>query len=264
MGTTDIAADLILLPGLACDAEVWKHQTRVLGEMTHVQVADYGASNSIQEMARVTLARAPERFALAGHSMGGRAAMEVVRMAPERVLGLALLDTAYKPWVAGEAGEREKAERMAYVEIARTQGMRAMARVWLQKMVHPARLSDTPLIEAIVEMLGRKSPEIFVAQIQALLARPDATAVLAAVRCPTLVLCGREDLWSGLEVHRDMAARIANARLVGIDDCGHMAPMERPVEVTAALKEWIEWIGQSRRMATTSGGAAVDVRFDAA
>lgn len=229
---------LLLLPGLACDAEVWKHQVRTLREITGVQVVDYGASDSIQEMARVALERAPERFALAGHSMGGRVATEIVRSAPDRVLGLALLDTAYKPLMLGDAGEREKAERAGYVKIAQTQGMRAMARTWLQKMVHPSRLADEPLLESIVEMMGRKSPEIFTGQIKALLGRPDATPVLPAVRCPTLVLCGREDAWSVLDVHRDMAARIPNARLAIIETCGHMATMERPEKVTAALVEW--------------------------
>ena len=231
---------LLLLPGLACDAEVWKHQARALGEIAGVQVIDYSASDSIEEMARVALERAPERFALAGHSMGGRVATEIMRRAPERVIGLALLDTAYRPLQPGEAGEREKAERAGYVKIAQTQGMRAMARTWLQKMVHPSRLTDEPLVESIVEMMGRKPPEIFVSQIKALLGRPDATPVLAAIRCPTLVLCGREDAWSVLDVHRDMAARIAGAKLAVIDNCGHMATMERPEEVTAALAEWFK------------------------
>lgn len=229
---------LLLLPGLACDAEAWKYQSRAFGEIATVRVIDYGPSDSIEQMARVALERAPQRFAVAGHSMGGRVALEVFRSAPERVLGLALLDTAYKPLQPGETGEREKVERAGYVKIAQTQGMRVMARTWLQKMVHSSRLRDQSLIESIVEMLAPKSPEIFVGQIKALLGRPDATPVLPAIRCPTLVLCGREDAWSVLDVHRDMAARIPNARLAIIETCGHMATMERPEEVTAALAEW--------------------------
>ena len=231
---------LLLLPGLACDAEVWKHQARLLGEIATVQVIDYGASDSIEEMARVTLERSPQRFAVAGHSMGGRVATEIMRRAAQRIRGLALLDTAYKPLQPGEKGEAEKAERAGYVQIAQTEGMRAMARTWLQKMVHPSRLTDKALVESIVEMMGRKSPEIFTGQIKALLGRPDATPVLAAIRCPTLVLCGREDAWSVLDVHRDMAARIPGARLVVIEKCGHMATMERPEAVTAALAEWLK------------------------
>jgi pimeloyl-ACP methyl ester carboxylesterase len=229
---------LLLLPGLACDAEVWKHQARTLGETTSVEIADYGSSDSLPEMARVAIARAPESFAVAGHSMGGRVALEILRRAPDRVVGLALLDTAYQPWMAGEAGEREKEERAGYVKIARSEGMRAMARAWLQKMVHPSRLADAPLIDAIIEMFGRKSPDVFAGQIKALLERPDAGPVLASVRCPTMIICGREDAWALLEVHRQMAARLSNGQLVVVENCGHMAPMERPEAVTAALAGW--------------------------
>jgi pimeloyl-ACP methyl ester carboxylesterase len=230
---------LLLLPGLACDAEVWKHQARALAEITSVEIADYGSSDSLPEMARVAIARAPESFAVAGHSMGGRVALEVVRRVPERVVGLGLFDTAYQPWMPGEAGEREKAERFGYVKIAQTEGMRAMARQWLQKMVHPSRLADKPLIDSIIEMFGRKSPDVFTGQIKALLNRPDAGPVLAGARCPTLVMCGRDDAWSPLEVHRRMAALIPHSRLVVIENCGHMAPMERPEAVTAALAGWL-------------------------
>lgn len=229
---------VLLLPGLVCDAEVWKHQARCLSESTTVTVVDYGSSNSLEAMAGVVLDRAPERFALGGHSMGGRVAWEILRRAPERVVGLAVLDTGYRGWVPGEAGESERAERFAFVELARAQGMRAMARSWLRRMVHPARLSDEQLTNAIVEMFGRKTPEIFAAQIQALLGRPDATPVLPGIRCPTMVLCGREDTWSTPAAHREMAALIPRSTLVMIENCGHMAPMERPEEVTAAMTEW--------------------------
>jgi pimeloyl-ACP methyl ester carboxylesterase len=191
-------------------------------------------------MARVALDYAPERFALAGHSMGGRVAFEILRRVPGRVVGLAVLDTGYQPWEPGETGEREKAERFALVELARTQGMRAMARHWVQNMVHPARLSDEHLVNSIVEMFGRKSPEVFAAQITALLNRPDATPVLSQIRCRTLVLCGREDAWSPVARHRDIAGRIFASTLVIIENCGHMAPMERPEAVTAAMRKWFE------------------------
>jgi pimeloyl-ACP methyl ester carboxylesterase len=251
---------LLLLPGLACDAEVWKQQVHALGEITRAQVADYGASDSIPGMARVAIEGAPERFAIAGHSMGGRVAMEIVRSAPQRVAGLALLNTAYRAWAPGPAGEKERAERAGYVETARTQGMRAMARQWLQRMVHPSRLADKPLIEGIVEMFGRKTPEIFAGQIKALLARPDATAVLAGVKVPTLVMTGREDAWSLLETHREMAALVPDSKLVIIETCGHMAPMERPAEITAALKQWLEWSGGAPWPATPAAGSPVDAK----
>jgi pimeloyl-ACP methyl ester carboxylesterase len=231
---------LLLLPGLVCDADVWTHQSHRFSAIATVHVADYGMSDSLAEMARVALDSVAGRFALAGHSMGGRVAFEIVRRAPERVLGLAVLDTGYEPVLSGEAGEREKAERLAFVDVARSQGMRAMARQWLRDIVHPSRLSDEPLVESIVEMMGRKTPAIFAAQVKALLDRPDATPVLRAVRCPAIVLCGREDAWSPISRHRDMAALIPQSKLIVVENCGHMATMERPDEVTSAMLDWFE------------------------
>jgi pimeloyl-ACP methyl ester carboxylesterase len=230
--------NLLFLPGLACDAAVWAHQTKHFSTITTVRVGDYGASDSLQEMARVAVRGAPEQFAIAAHSMGGRVAFEIVRNAPGRVTGLALLDTAYRPRAAGEAGERERAERMALVQIAETQGMRAMGCEWMRKMVHPGRLADAALIDSILDMLERKTPQIFRAQVTALLNRPDAAPVLKVIRCPTLVLCGREDAWSPVAQHEEIAARIPGSKLEIIERCGHMAPMERPDEVTAALHKW--------------------------
>jgi pimeloyl-ACP methyl ester carboxylesterase len=238
---------LVLLPGLACDGEVWKGQVAHFTDIATVQIPDYGASNSIADMAGLVLERAPERFALAGHSMGGRISLQVIRRAPERVLGLALVDTGYEARLPGEAGEREGARRQIYVDLARSQGMRAMAREWLNEIVHPCRLSDAPLVESIIEMAARKTPEVFAAQIHALLSRPDATSVLPTIRCPTLVLCGREDGLSASERQRQMAARIPESKFVVIEKCGHMAPMERPEETTSAMLEWFEKVGPAAR-----------------
>ncbi len=229
---------LLFLPGLACDADVWQDQVRAFSEITTVVVADYGLSDSIEKMAAVALDGAPERFAIAGHSMGGRVAFEIVRRAPERVAGIALLDTAYRAFAGAEAGERETAARFALLELARTKGMRAMAEYWIPNIIHPDRVADKAFVSAIIAMMGRKSPEIFAAQIKALLGRPDATPVLPAIRCPTMVLCGREDAWSPLAAHREMVAMIPGSKLAVIENCGHMAPMERPEDVTAALSAW--------------------------
>jgi pimeloyl-ACP methyl ester carboxylesterase len=202
------------------------------------------------------LARAPEKFALAGHSMGGRISLQVVRRAPQRVLGLALIDTGCEARSAGEAGEREQARRQFYVDIARSQGMRAMAREWLKEIVHPSRLSDAPLTESIMEMAARKTPEVFAAQIRALLGRPDATHALASIRCPTLVLCGREDGLSASERQRQMAALIPRSKFVVIETCGHMAPMERPEETTSAMLEWFENVAGADGVSAADGGRA--------
>jgi pimeloyl-ACP methyl ester carboxylesterase len=230
---------LILIPGLMCDGAVWEHQRTNLHDVATITIAHHGSLDSLDAMAALILQNAPERFALAGHSMGGRVALEVVRRSPERITRLALLDTAYRPRPAGTKGDEEAAERHRLLEKARKEGMRAMGVEWVQPMVHPDRLSDTKLINAILDMIERKTPEIFAAQIKALLERPDATSLLRNLECPALVLCGRQDAWSVHGVHEEMASLIPHSHLKVIEDCGHMSTMERPAEVTAALRDWL-------------------------
>jgi len=231
---------LVLVPGLMCDDTVWQHQVAVLGADRIVQVAEHAQSDTLGAMAQRILDEAAPRFALAGHSMGGRVALEVVARAPERVSRLALLDTGYEALASGEAGDREKAGRYRLLGIAQRDGMLAMARDWARGMVHPARLTDATLMDAIYSMIVRAGVVKFEAQIRALLARPDRTDLLSALRMPTLVLCGRDDGWSPLSRHEAMARLIEGSHLVGIPECGHMSTMERPEAITGALRAWLE------------------------
>ena len=233
-----MSVPVVLVPGLVCDAAVWKHAAAALGARAPVQIAQHAELDSLAAMAEKVLREAPPRFALAGHSMGGRVALEIWRRAPERIAALALLDTGVTALAAGEAGEREAAGRYELLEIARRDGMAAMASRWVQGMVWKPRLTDAPLIAAVVEMMARSSAEVFAAQIRALLGRPDAGALLPQIRCPTLVLCGEEDGWAPAARHIDMAARIPGAVLTLVPECGHMCTLERPEAVTRALLEW--------------------------
>jgi len=230
---------LILIPGLLCDAAVWAPQTAALADLAQIRVSDPGLIDSLGGMAEAILTDAPARFALAGHSMGGRVALEVVRRAPERVEALALLDTGASPLAPGEAGEKEAAGRWRLAAIAREQGMRAMAADWLKIMLYPAHGSDRALVESIYEMFERRTPATYEAQIRALLARPDARPLLPRISCPTLVLCGREDLWAAPTQHEEMAALIPRSRLVVVPDCGHMSTLEQPAAVIAAMRGWL-------------------------
>lgn len=230
---------LMLLPGLNCDAAVWAPQVAALKD-AHCVIPAWGLRDSLTAMAEQVLAEAPtERFSVAGHSMGGRVALEVFRLAPQRVERLALLSTGTHPLAAGEAGEKERAGRMLLLEIARTLGMRAMGQQWARGMVHRDRL-DTPLFEQVLDMLARGSAEQYAAQIKALLTRPDAGPLLPTMACPTLVLTGREDAWSGPAQHEAMAAAIPNAMLAIIEHCGHMCTMEQPQAVNEALAAWLQ------------------------
>lgn len=231
---------LMLCPGLMSDAAVWAPQVQALSATWNCVVVDYGLRDSLADMARHVLATAPaERFAVAGHSMGGRVALEVMRIAPDRVSHLALLDTGIHPLAVGTPGATEKAGRLGLVALAREQGMRTMGQQWLANMVHPT-VRGTPLWEAIIAMLARSSAEQFAAQTQALLARPDAAPVLPIVRCPTLLLTGEQDLWSPPEQHGAIAQKIAGAVLTVVPHCGHMSTLEQPDVVTAALATWLQ------------------------
>jgi pimeloyl-ACP methyl ester carboxylesterase len=234
------ATPLILLPGLMCDHAVWAPQVAALADLADARVAAYGELDALGAMAEAVLANAPERFALAGHSMGGRVALELMRRAPERVLKLALLDTGSHPRAEGAAGEAEAAGRHGLLATAQSHGVRAMAAQWVQGMVLPARRGEAALIEPILDMFERQSVAVFAAQIRALLARPDAGPVLDAVRVPTLVLTGRADAWSPPAQHEAMAARVPGSRLVVVEDAGHMVTMEQPDAVNRALRDWLQ------------------------
>jgi pimeloyl-ACP methyl ester carboxylesterase len=190
--------------------------------------------DSILAMAEAVLRWAPPTFALAGHSMGGRVAFQVYRLAPERVTKIAVFNTG-----SDARTESEEPGRRKLLSIARSQGMRAMAVEWLKGMLPPYRQDDTPLVEEIIAMFERKSPDLFEIQMLALLGRPNATPLLAEIQCPALVLTGRDDAWSPPARHLDMAQLIPKSELVLVPKCGHMSTMERPDEVTAAMRQWL-------------------------
>ena len=234
--TSTPPAQLLLLPGLMCDAAFWQPVVSTLS----CQVVDYGDADSITAMAEAVLAVAPSSFELIGHSMGGRVALEVVRLKPRRVQKLVLMATGYLPRLPGAAGDTEKAGRMALLHVAQQQGVRPMAQEWVKGMVHPDRLNDGPLIDAILTMMSRKTAERFAHQQHALLTRPDASPVLAVLRVPTLLLCGRQDSWANVAQHAAMQMLAPHAQLSVIEDAGHMVLMERPEATVQAIRHFLE------------------------
>ncbi len=231
---------IYLLCGLLCDEEVWQGQVAELRNKYDVRVVGFQGYDSIGAMAARVLDSAPERFSLAGHSMGGRVALEVYRRAPQRIERLALLDTGYEPVAPGEA-ER----RAVLVNKALAEGIESIAETWARPMIAPC--NQPAVLDRVVAMVGRMSGEIYAGQTRALLGRPDATPVLATIACPTLVLCGAEDTWSPPERHERLRERIPGAWLKVIDDCGHMSTMERPEAVLAALLQWVQGTTTTRQ-----------------
>lgn len=233
------ALPLLLVPGLMCDHTVWDPLMPQLSALHPCQVVDHGQADSLTQMASQLLHDAPPVFCLAGHSMGARVGLEVLRLAPERVAGVALLDTGYLPLAAGLAGEEEVRKRMNLRQIAQDQGVREMAQTWAQGMVHPDRLNDAALMDAILQMFERKSAAIFAQQLHALIHRPDGTDVLSRIAVPTLIGCGRQDAWSPPSQHEAMHKLAPHAKLDIYEDAGHMAPMEQPQAVADSVLRWL-------------------------
>lgn len=225
---------IVFLPGLLCDAAVFAHQIAGLGADADIAVADFSRASSIEEMARNALACFAGPVTLVGFSMGGRAALKAVEIAPERVARLCLMDTGAAP-----ARENEAEARQAMIDYANRNGMTALAGHWLPRMLHEAREKDAALLAPLTEMVERATAALHERQILALLHRPDARPVLPKIACPTLVMVGRQDRWSPLTQHEELAAVIPGAELVVIEDAGHFACFERPEAVTAALRAWL-------------------------
>lgn len=226
--------NLVLVPGLLCDDALWEHQSRYLSETADIKIADVTRSETIFGMAEAVLAMAPEKFALAGLSMGGYVSLEIMRRAPERVTKLALLDTS-----ARSDTEEQNRRRHNFIQLLREGGFDEVISTLLSLFVHPDRMQDEQLCNNIKEMNRRVGPEIFMRHQAAIMGRPDSRNDLSKIKCPTLILCGRQDALTPLEVHEEMSSTIPKARLAIIEDCGHMTTMERPHAVTALLRDWL-------------------------
>ncbi|CAM5222762.1 Pimeloyl-ACP methyl ester carboxylesterase OS=Castellaniella defragrans OX=75697 GN=HNR28_001898 PE=4 SV=1 [Castellaniella defragrans] len=222
-----------LLHGLLCDADTWSDFIGPLSRTAPVFAARLSDIVSLPEAAAAALARTSGPLIVAGHSMGGRVALEMARQAPERVRGLILMNTGYQG-----LGEGEIAKRHAIVQAARSGGIGAILDPWLAGMIAPGTEQNAPLMGRMRAMVLRSSVASFAGQIQALIERPDATDLLPLIRCPTLLMSGTQDRWSPLSRHEAMAEKIPGAEVAAIPEAGHMAPFEAPA---ACLERFLDW-----------------------
>ena len=224
---------IVLVGGLACTPDLWADQAAGLKDIAEVIVTEENARHpTIRGIAQAILRRAPAQFALAGLSMGGYVALEVMRLAPQRVTHLALLDTSARPET-----DAARDDRGTLMDLARDEGMRAVLARLMPKAVHPDRLADKALVDRIVQMAWDLGTDTFHLQQGAIMGRRDSRELLKDIACPTLVGCGDADRITPPELSREMAAGIRGARLTWFEDCGHFSSMERPEAVTAALRQ---------------------------
>lgn len=226
---------LLLIPGLLCDETVWQPVIDRLAECLPILVADCSTQDSITQMAEDILDGVDGELLVVGHSMGGRVALEMVRLAPKRIKKLALADTGVHPKRTGE-----EAKRQDVIDLAYAKGMSALAAKWLPPMVHPDRHLDADLMGTLTQMVERMSPELHERQITALLNRPDAVSGLGDIACETLLIVGRQDVWSPVDQHEAMLPHLRNARLAVVEDAGHFAPTEQPEAFATLLEQWLK------------------------
>ncbi len=201
---TAIKQGLVLVPGLLCDGLMWRPQLAALAAVADCWVADHTRSETMAGVAADVLRDAPfEKFALAGLSMGGYVALEMMRQAAHRrFLGI--------------------------------------THALLPLLVHRSHLANQELVSTIREMAKNTGKDAFIRQERATISRADSLPLLSRIACPTLVVCGRQDALTPLERHEEMAARISGSRLEIVEECGHLSTMERPAETSAALARWLE------------------------
>jgi pimeloyl-ACP methyl ester carboxylesterase len=185
-------------------------------------------------MAARALAEAPPRFALGGLSMGGYVALAMQRMAPERVTRLALLDTTARPDT-----EDGTARRRALMELARSGRFHEVHQALWPRLVHPDRTADKALEHIVLTMMNDTGVDAFCREQEAIIARVDSRPLLGAIACPTLVLVGAQDAITPVEMAQEMADAIPAAALAIVPETGHLATLEAPVHVNAALAKWL-------------------------
>jgi pimeloyl-ACP methyl ester carboxylesterase len=227
---------LVLVPGLLCDALLWQPQIAGLGKSAECWVADHTRSDSMAQVARDILAACPfKTFSLAGLSMGGYVALEIMRQAPERVTRIALLDTS--PHAdSPEASEK----RHAFIALADRGRFMGVTDTLLPQLVHADHLGDEALTTIVKTMARNTGKQAFIRQEKAIISRADSLPLLPAIRCPALVLCGRQDALTPVARHEEMAAAIPGAMLEIIEHCGHLSTLEQPGAVNIALQRWLQ------------------------
>ena len=225
---------LLLIAGLLDDAQLWEHQIQHLQDLCQPLVVDNSRDTTMQALAERVLNTTPGRFAVAGMSMGGYAALEVMDMAPERVAGLALVNTSAR------ADDDVKSRwRQRQIKKAKRDGFEALLTSAIPTVVHASKRTDVALMKTIFTMARRTGIETYLRQQTAIESRVDRRETLASILCPTLVIVGREDTLTPPVLAQEMVAGISRARLGLIEQCGHYSPMEHPQAVTALMRVWL-------------------------
>lgn len=226
--------NLLLVPGLLCDHRLWQTQMDGLTHAAACIVADVAHADTIAGIASAAIAKMPPGpFAVAGLSMGGYVALEVMRQAASRISGLALLDTSARPDSTQATDDRRRMMKMAETDFDR------VVNALLPKLLLPAHMRDAALVAIVKAMAAATGKAAYCRQQEAIIGRVDSRPQLAGIKCPTLILCGREDTLTPVALHQEMANAIPGSRLVVAEQCGHLSTLEQSRLVTLNLVHWL-------------------------
>ena len=230
------AETLVLIPGLLNDAELWAKQIPMLDDLVdRIVIPDTTAQEDIRAIAAQVLADTEGELAVAGLSMGGYVALEILRQAPERVERLALLDTS-----ARQDSEDQRRRRTGLIELADKGKFKGVTPRLLPMLLHKSRLEDESVTRPIFDMAARIGKDGFIRQQKAILSRDDSRDLLPGVTVPTLIMCGRDDQLTPPALSEEMAAAIPHAVLRIVETCGHLPALEKPELCGEALRGWME------------------------
>lgn len=232
--------NLLLIPGLLCSPRLFAPQVTALADLAEIVVPDWRRAplpiwNSWESAARWIVGQMPPgKFALAGLSLGGMLAVEIMQIAADRVIKLALLDTGMR-----SQNEVERAVRRARIRLAEEGRFELVLGLQMSRFIPAYRLPDKKLVDEVMAMCGEIGVEIYKRQEELAAVRADRRPDLPKIECPTIVVCGRDDAATPLFLSEEMAVAITDSELVVIENCGHLITMEKPEETNAILRRWI-------------------------
>lgn len=227
--------NLVFLPGLLSDDQVWRHQVEMLKQSYQVQVIPLTEFSSTTKMVEHVLQVAPKEFVLFGHSLGGWVALELVKTAPERVRGLGLLNTTARPETIENKIWHER-----LIQKVNEVGFENLMSTLLPIYLTPVDLGDPKLHDELLQMFLRIGKEAFVRQQTASINRPDFINELNNIKCPTLIVHACSDVIMSNEMQEEMLSRIANARMELVRECGHYSMLEKPQDISKIIKSWLD------------------------
>ncbi len=226
---------LVLLPGTLCDAQLWTHQITHLSDIADIQVGNMTGASTIVEIAKMVLDNSPHRFALAGLSLGGIVAIEILRQAPERVIKLSLIGTTANP----PYPEQLEAWNELIHMTKNGEFSRVVYEKFLPNLLYEFHPMKENLVSTILSMAENVGETAYINQLKAVANKSNGFEVLPNILCETLLIVGEEDSLCTVEMHKGMQKEIPYTNLVVLEKCGHLSPIEQPTLVTAAMRKWL-------------------------